>query len=279
MKSGNGSTAFDYSRSSGTGKSRILYSSAQAAGEFGPAVACFSRGQAPIFCAWIFPRTEARNTAAVHGQRRGIAADVLKSQDMEAVLRQSQEFIRSPAGGAVAYRGSRDGARRWYQDDETLDWQFGIVFRHALLALAMCGSDSCRERWLFFLKSGTITLVGSRAGLRAIAQSGAICGPMKARPSSPWSAAPQWSLARATCSGQRGISRASVFTPRVKRALSRTTGSGSRKRTPGLRRMADPADIAIVGSCSLSSDRFTVTYLAKYLVLDGAGDNNMQSLG
>lgn len=235
-------------------------------GGIGPAVARALAGAgAELLCVDI-SEAEARNTAAeVNGE--GIAADIRDRNDMEAVFARAKNLFGHRLSGAVDIVAVGMVAPLENCDDETLDWQFGIVFRHALLALQQAAPLLAENG------GGTITLVGSRAGLRPLPNQ-AIYGSMKA-------ALHHLVRSAAMELGPRNIrvnavSPGFVFTPRVKKALSPDDWKRVEATNP-LRRMADPEDIA-KSILFLSSD------LASYvngniLVLDGAGDNNVGALG
>ncbi len=235
-------------------------------GGIGPAVARALAGAgAELLCVDI-SEAEARNTAAmVNGE--GIAADIRNRSDMEAVFARAKNLFGSRLSGVVDIVAVGMVAPLESCDDETLDWQFGIVFRHALLALQQAAPLLAENG------GGTITLVGSRAGLRPLPNQ-AIYGSMKA-------ALHHLVRSAAMELGPRNIrvnavSPGFVFTPRVKKALSPDAWKRVEATNP-MRRMADPEDIA-KSILFLSSD------LASYvngniLVLDGAGDNNVGSLG
>ncbi|AWO93239.2 NAD(P)-dependent dehydrogenase (short-subunit alcohol dehydrogenase family) [Bradyrhizobium diazoefficiens] len=235
-------------------------------GGIGPAVARALAGAgAELLCVDI-SEAEARNTAVmVNGE--GIAADIRDRREMEAVFARAKSLFGSRLSGVVDIVAVGMVAPLENCDDETLDWQFGIVFRHALLALQQAAPLLAENG------GGTITLVGSRAGLRPLPNQ-AIYGSMKA-------ALHHLVRSAAMELGPRNIrvnavSPGFVFTPRVKKALSADDWKRVEATNP-LRRMADPEDIA-KSILFLSSD------LASYvngniLVLDGAGDNNVGALG
>jgi NAD(P)-dependent dehydrogenase (short-subunit alcohol dehydrogenase family) len=235
-------------------------------GGIGPAVACALAGAgAELLCVDI-SESEARNTAAmVNGE--SIAADIRTRKDMEKVFAKAKDIFGHRLSGVVDIVAVGMVAPLETCDDETLDWQFGIVFRHALLALQYAAPLLAENR------GGTITLVGSRAGLRPLPNQ-AIYGSMKA-------ALHHLVRSAAMELGPRNIrvnavSPGFVFTPRVRRALSPEDWKRMEETNP-LRRMADPGDVAR-SILFLSSD------LASYvtgniLVLDGAGDNNVGALG
>jgi NAD(P)-dependent dehydrogenase (short-subunit alcohol dehydrogenase family) len=235
-------------------------------GGIGPAVAHALAGAgAELLCVDI-SEAEARNTAAmVNG--RAISADIRDRNEMAKVFAKAKNLFGSRLSGVVDIVAVGMVAPLENCDDETLDWQFGIVFRHALLALQYAAPILAENG------GGTITLVGSRAGLRPLPNQ-AIYGSMKA-------ALHHLVRSAAMELGPRNIrvnavSPGFVFTPRVKKALSSEDWKRVEATNP-LRRMAEPDDIA-KSILFLSSD------LASYvtgniLVLDGAGDNNVGALG
>jgi NAD(P)-dependent dehydrogenase (short-subunit alcohol dehydrogenase family) len=235
-------------------------------GGIGPAVARALAGAgAELLCVDI-SEAEARNTAAmVNGV--GISADIRNRKEVEAVFAKAKDLFGRRLSGIVDIVAVGMVAPLENCSDETLDWQFGIVFRHALLALQYAAPILTENG------GGTITLVGSRAGLRPLPNQ-AIYGSMKA-------ALHHLVRSAAMELGPRNIrvnavSPGFVFTPRVKKALSPEDWKRVEATNP-MRRMADPEDVA-------KSILFLSSSLASYvngniLVLDGAGDNNVGSLG
>jgi NAD(P)-dependent dehydrogenase (short-subunit alcohol dehydrogenase family) len=235
-------------------------------GGIGPAVARALAGAgAEVLCVDI-SEAEAHATAAMVGGE-SISADIRNRKDMEKVFARARDLFGCRLSGVVDIVAVGMVAPLENCDDESLDWQFGIVFRHALLALQYATPLLAENG------GGTITLVGSRAGIRPLPNQ-AIYGSMKA-------ALHHLVRSAAMELGPRNIrvnavSPGFVFTPRLKKALSPEDWKRVEATNP-LRRMAEPEDIA-------RSILFLSSHLASYvtgniLVLDGAGDNNVGALG
>jgi 3alpha(or 20beta)-hydroxysteroid dehydrogenase len=235
-------------------------------GGIGPAVARALAGAgAQVLCVDV-SEAEARRTAESIGGE-AIAADIRKRSDVEAVFARAKQLFGSRFHGVVDIVAVGMVAPIEACDDDALDWQFGIVFRHALLALQYATPLLAESG------GGSFTFVGSRAGLRPIPNQ-AVYGSMKA-------ALHHLVKTAAMELGPHNIrvnavSPGFVMTTRLKQALS-PGDWGKVAATNPLRRMAEPDDIAkaILFMCSPLASYVT----GNIMVLDGAGDNNVASLG
>ena len=235
-------------------------------GGIGPAVARAIAGAGgQVLCVDISGSEASRVAESVGGV--AMAADVRKRSDVEAVFEKAKQIFGPRFHGVVDIVAVGMVAPIEACDDDALDWQIGIVFRHALLALQY------RTPLLAENGGGSFTFVGSRAGLRPIPNQ-AVYGSMKA-------ALHHLVRTAAMELGPRNIrvnavSPGFVMTTRLKQALSPEDWEKVAATNP-LRRMAEPDDIAkaILFMCSSLASYVT----GNIMVLDGAGDNNVASLG
>lgn len=235
-------------------------------GGIGPATASALAGAgARLLCVDINEQ-EARETALRVGGE-AIVADVRKRADMAQVFAQAKHSFGKNFKGVVDVVGIAMLAPLESFDDETIDAQFGMVFRHALLALQLAAPMLAENG------GGTFTFVGSRSGIRP-SPNQALYGALKA-------ALHHLVRVAAVEFGPNNIrvnavSPGVVRTPRLLKGLSSDAWRQLALATP-LRRVADPDDVA-------KAILFLASDLAGYvtgniLTLDGAGDSTFQSLG
>jgi NAD(P)-dependent dehydrogenase (short-subunit alcohol dehydrogenase family) len=235
-------------------------------GGIGSATAlALSGAGARVLCVDVNEQQAREAASSIGGE--AVVADIRKRADMARVFSRARELFGNNFKGVVDVVGVAMIAPLETFDDEAVDAQFGIVFRHALLALQLAAPLLAENG------GGAVTFVGSRSGIRP-SPNQAIYGAFKAA---------LHHLVRAAAMEfgpnkirVNAVSPGPVRTPRLLKALSPEAWHQLGIANP-LGRVADPHDIA-------KAILFLASDLAGYvtgniLVLDGAGDGNFQSVG
>jgi 3-oxoacyl-[acyl-carrier protein] reductase len=110
-----------------------------------------------VLCVDLKPEIAERTAGVVGGE--WISADVTSRPDMEAVFARADVVFGARLSGVVDVVGVTLPSPLPDYDDETIDRQFDLVVRHAILAIQMAAPRLAANG------GGSITLVGSLAGL------------------------------------------------------------------------------------------------------------------
>jgi NAD(P)-dependent dehydrogenase (short-subunit alcohol dehydrogenase family) len=218
---------------------------------------------AEILCVDI-NRDEAEATAAlVNG--KAYAADILNREQMQSVFAHAQQLFGPRLSGIIDVVGVVRTKPLEEFDDADVDWQFGIVFRHALLAIQI-GAPLLAQNG-----GGSITLVSSRAGDRVSVNVGLYSAAKAALNQLVRVAAlefgPQQIRVNAVAPGF-------VTTPRLADSFAQETWDKVAAVNP-LRRVATPADVA-KAILYLGSD--LASYVTGNVIYLDGGTGNAQRL-
>lgn len=203
--------------------------------------------------------------AAIADETGGLPAslDITDRKAMEDLFTHADRHFGDQFSGIVDIVGvARNGPFESY-DDASIDRQFAIVVRHALLAIQLGGPMLARRG------GGTMTFVGSISGDRAVPNQ-AIYGTSKAALHQLVRYAAQAFAPQGVRSN--AVSPAFVATPRLRSALPEAVWNAIAEQNP-MRRVAEPEDVA-------RAILFLASPLSSYvngqiLALDGGVTNEM----